>query len=207
MVWIQKKDFVVATVLSAFLFLLFCYLSSGYELIVTFALGIVFAYSIFITLYRRKIECIEPLQILPLYFGVLAWQFIHFSEEFSTGFSTRFPLIYGGEPYTAQFFVVLNMISYSCFALAAIFAFVRRKPVLLIPVLFFTAYGALGNAIAHTTWSLYFGEYFPGLYTAQLYWLLAPLLLRRLTGDWKVTLFLIIPYVILLPIALIAALV
>lgn len=207
MVWIKKKDVVIATFLSAFLFLLFCYLSSGYELIVTFTLGIVFAYSIFITLYRRKIEPSEPLQVLPFFFGVLAWQFIHFSEEFSTGFATRFPLIYGGEPYTAQFFVVLNMLSYSCFALAAIFAFIRRKPVLLIPVLFFTAYGALGNAIAHTTWSLYFGEYFPGLYTAQMYWVLAPLLLRKLTGNGKVTLLLIIPYAVLLPIALIAALV
>lgn len=207
MVWIKKKDVVIATFLSAFLFLLFCYLSSGYELIVTFALGIVFAYSIFITLYRRKIEPSESLQVLPFFFGVLAWQFIHFSEEFSTGFATRFPLIYGGEPYTAQFFVVLNMVSYSCFALAAIFAFIRHKPVLLIPVLFFNAYGALGNAIAHTTWSLYFGEYFPGLYTAQLYWVLAPLLLRKLTGNWKVTLLLIFPYAILLPIALIAALV
>ncbi|WP_289356238.1 hypothetical protein [Paenibacillus sp. S-12] len=207
MVWIKKKDVLTATFLSAFLFLLFCYLSSGYELIVTFALGIVFAYSIFITLYRRKIEPSEPLQILPFFFGVLAWQFIHFSEEFSTGFATRFPLIYGGEPYTAQFFVVLNMVSYSCFALAAIFAFIRRKPVLLIPVLFFTAYGALGNAIAHTTWSLYFGEYFPGLYTAQMYWVLAPLLLRKLIGNGKVTLLLIIPYAVLLPIALIAALV
>lgn len=207
MVWIKKKDVVIATFLSAFLFLLFCYLSSGYELIVTFALGIVFAYSIFITLYRRKIEPSEPLQVLPFFFGVLAWQFIHFSEEFSTGFATRFPLIYGGEPYTAQFFVVLNMVSYSCFALAAIFAFIRHKPVLLIPVLFFTAYGALGNAIAHTTWSLYFGEYFPGLYTAQMYWVLAPLLLRKLTGNGKVTLLLIIPYAVLLPIALIAALV
>ncbi|MCY7484904.1 hypothetical protein ABE142_22510 [Paenibacillus alvei] len=207
MVWIKKKDVVIATFLSAFLFLLFCYLSSGYELIVTFALGIVFAYLIFITLYRRKIEPSEPLQVLPFFFGVLAWQFIHFSEEFSTGFATRFPLIYGGEPYTAQFFVVLNMLSYSCFALAAIFAFIRRKPVLLIPVLFFTAYGALGNAIAHTTWSLYFGEYFPGLYTAQLYWVFAPLLLRKLTGNGKVTLLLIIPYAVLLPIALIAALV
>ncbi|NOJ70448.1 hypothetical protein [Paenibacillus alvei] len=207
MVWIKKKDVVIATFLSAFLFLLFCYLSSGYELIVTFALGIVFAYLIFITLYRRKIEPSEPLQVLPFFFGVLAWQFIHFSEEFSTGFATRFPLIYGGEPYTAQFFVVLNMVSYSCFALAAIFAFIRRKPVLLIPVLFFTAYGALGNAIAHTTWSLYFGEYFPGLYTAQLYWVFAPLLLRKLTGNGKVTLLLIIPYAVFLPIALIAALV
>src|SRR5690606_41266666 len=52
-----------------------------------------------------------------------------------------------------------------------------RSKFLLVPVLFFIVYGALGNAIAHSWWSIYWGKYFSGLYTAQAYWIFAPLLL------------------------------
>ena len=204
---ITKKDCMIGFFLSLFMICLFTYLSSDYELIVTFVIGVPFAFAIFLTLYRRVWTLSEPLSILPLYFGILSWQFIHFFEEFITGFSSQFPAIYGGEAYSVPFFLLPNMISYFLFTVTAILAFVKRLPFLLIPALFFITYGALGNAITHTTWSIYFGKYFPGLYTAQLYWILAPLFLRRLTGSWSVTLKFIIPYVISLPIALIWALV
>ena len=45
----------------------------------------------------------------------------------------------------------------------------------------------IGNGIAHTTWAIRLGTYFPGLYTALVYWILGPLLLNRLLGNAKAT--------------------
>ena len=51
-----------------------------------------------------------------------------------------------------------------------------------MPALFFIIYGAIGNAISHSWWSLSERSYFPGLVTAQAYWVLGPFVLYRLLG-------------------------
>jgi hypothetical protein len=61
----------------------------------------------------------------------------------------------------------------------------RDRRLLLMPVLFFVVYGAIGNAVAHTCWSLSLRAYFPGLVTAQVFWVLGPLLLHLLLGSWR----------------------
>lgn len=67
--------------------------------------------------------------------------------------------------------------------MAGLAAFATRRWFLLMPVLFFVIYGAIGNAISHSWWSLSLGRYFPGLVTAQIYWLLGPYVLHRLLGS------------------------
>ncbi|MCP1198990.1 hypothetical protein [Notoacmeibacter sp. MSK16QG-6] len=154
----------------------------GLPLLGTFVPGLIFAWGLLWKMKQQKSLPDGP-GLYPLYFGALAWQFIHFTEEYLTGFRTRFPELFGSAAYSAEFFVEINMISYSVFVLAFILAFEAKKRFLLIPVLFFTVYGAIGNAIAHTYWVFTTGDYFPGFLTAQLYWLLGPLLLARLIGS------------------------
>jgi len=66
--------------------------------------------------------------------------------------------------------------------MACLLVFTRRLNFLLMPALFFIVYGAIGNAIAHTWWVVWRQAYFPGFYTAQLYWLLGPWALSKLIG-------------------------
>lgn len=72
------------------------------------------------------------------------------------------------------------MASYAVFLLAPLGVWVLGRRFLLLPMLFFVIYGALGNAIAHSMWGLLARGYFPGLFTAQLYWVLGPLVLHRM---------------------------
>ena len=125
-------------------------------------------------------------------------QFIHFAEEYVTGFSSKYPLLYGGVPYSEDLFVSFNMIPYSIFALACILAFTKNVRFLLIPPLFFIIYGAIGNAIAHTWWSIYLQSYFPGLVTAQIFWIAGPFVLYKLVGRRQIVFTIIILFALVL---------
>ncbi|RLQ89237.1 HXXEE domain-containing protein [Notoacmeibacter ruber] len=157
----------------------------GMPLLATFVPGLAFALGLLAFLRKQNVAMAEGARLYPLYFGTLAWQFIHFAEEYITGFRSRFPELFGSTPYSAELFVEINMISYFVFVIAFLLVFEGRRRFLLIPVLFFVIYGAIGNAIAHTYWALWSGGYFPGLFTAQLYWVLGPMLLARLLGSWR----------------------
>jgi hypothetical protein len=61
--------------------------------------------------------------------------------------------------------------------------FYRGAGFLLVPVLFYIVYGAIGNAITHTWWVVHAQAYFPGFFTAQLYWVAGPWLLSELLGN------------------------
>ena len=90
------------------------------------------------------------------------------------------------------------MLSYFIFTLACILVFTRNLRFLLVPVLFYIIYGAIGNAISHTWWSLYLRSYFPGLITAQLYWILGPMVLYKLLGERKALMVIIIVFTLVL---------
>jgi hypothetical protein len=179
---LSRIDLVLGTIVALGMGTAFTLMSSGLSLIVTFVPGVVFAWFTFAWLYVKKIRLPRGSAFLPVFFVALAAQFIHFAEEFTTGFRTAFPLLYGGVPYTDDLFVTFNMASYCAFTLASVLVFAKGIRFLLIPPLFFIVYGAIGNAIAHTWWSLYFHAYFPGLITAQAYWVLGPLVLYKLLG-------------------------
>ena len=179
---LNKHDVAVGTVIVVVLCTTFSWLSSGASLLVTFLPGAAFAWLTLLQLYRRRQELPDLGTFLPVYFLTLSIQFVHFAEEFVTGFPTDFARLYGGEPYAVNLFIVFNMTAYSVFTAAAVLAFTKRVGFLLVPVLFFLMYGAIGNAIAHTYWSILVGGYFPGLVTAQLYWIAGPWTIHVLTG-------------------------
>jgi hypothetical protein len=185
---LNKKDLLVGTVIALVMATVFTRLSSGMSLIVTFVPGVILTLVTYVWLFAKKRPLPAGSDFIPLFFTLLAVQFIHFAEEYVTGFGTRFPALYGGVPYSDNLFVVFNMNAYCVFSVACILVFTKNVRYLLIPALFFVIYGAIGNAIAHTWWSLYLGAYFPGLVTAQIYWILGPLVLSRLVGSPRVAL-------------------
>jgi hypothetical protein len=195
---LNQKDLVIGTVIALVMGTAFTLLSSGLSLIVTFVPGIVFAWLTYVWLYVTKTKLPNASEFLPVFFVALAVQFIHFAEEFSTGFRTAFPLLYGGTPYSDDLFVTFNMIAYFMFTMTCILAFTKSHWFLLVPSLFFIVYGAIGNAISHTWWSLYLQGYFPGLVTAQVYWIVGPLVLYRLLGRPKVAFAIITLFAIVL---------
>lgn len=180
----NKRDLVLGTAIALIMGTMFTILSSGMSLVVTFVPGIVLTWLAYVWLYVRKAKLPEVAQFLPHFFSLLAVQFVHFAEEFTTGFRIRFPELYGGAAYSADLFVTFNMVAYCLFSLSCILAFTKKLRFLLVPALFFVIYGAIGNAISHTWWSLYLRSYFPGLYTAQIFWIGGPLVLHRLVG-WR----------------------
>jgi len=182
---LSRQDLIIGTTIALAMGIAFTYLSSGFSLLVTFVPGLVFTWLAYLWLYHRQTPLPSGATFLPLFFTALAVQFLHFAEEHTTGFRIQFPVLYGGTPYSDNLFVIFNMISYFVFAVACLLVFTKQVRFLLVPVLFFVIYGAIGNAISHTWWSLYLGAYFPGLVTAQVYWLLGPLALYRLLGEGK----------------------
>ena len=90
------------------------------------------------------------------------------------------------------------MASYAVFTVCALLVFFRGLRFLLLPVLFYVVYGAVGNAISHSWWVAYSQAYFPGFYTAQLYWILGPWLLYLLLGSRRMTATLVVAFAVLL---------
>lgn len=180
---LAKKDVAIGTVIALVMGATFAYLSSGLSLVVTFAPGLVFSWLAFAYLYKKQIALPSAASFVPAFFIGLAVQFLHFAEEYSTGFATRFPELYGGAAYSDKLFVGFNMLSYAIFTLACLAVFWKGLRFLLMPVLFFIVYGAIGNAVSHTWWSVRSQAYFPGLISAQVYWVVGPVLLYRLLRD------------------------
>lgn len=195
---LSKKDFIIGTVIALAMGTVFTRLSSGMSLLVTFVPGIVITWLTFGWLYKKQIKLPDGPAFFPFFFATLAWQFIHFAEEFTTGFRSQFPLLYGGTPYSDNLFVTFNMLSYFVFTLACILVFTKKLRFLLVPVMFYIIYGAIGNAISHTWWSLYLKSYFPGLVSAQLYWVLGPLLLYKLSGDRKAAITVVVLFALVM---------
>ena len=166
-------------------------LIGGLPLMITFIPGLVFTWIAFFYLFKKKIELPTINHFLPIFFIIFSWQFIHFCEEFLTHFYIEFPTLYGSKPYSQEKFVAINMVSYFIFALAAVASFKTNHKFLLIPVLFYVIYGAMGNAIAHTWWSIFMGKYFSGLITAQAYWFLGTLILSKIIQNSKITILLL----------------
>jgi hypothetical protein len=176
----------------------------GRPLLVTFIPGLVVAWAIFAWMQTRGVALPDVGAVYPLYFGSLAWQFIHFSEEFITGFRLAFPPLFGADAYGADLFVGINMFSYFVFTIAFILVFSRGLTFLYVPVLFFAIYGVVGNALAHVLWVIWERTYFPGFFTALLYWVLGPLLLVRLSGSRRTTGVAIASFALLLTVVLLS---
>lgn len=157
--------------------------SSGKSLLVTFLPAVPIAFAGFWLVSCRR--GLNTARVLPVYLFAVAWQMLHFAEEYITGFYREFPrLIDGSAPYDINTFVAFNMFAYFMFLAAAVFAILGGVRTLLFPAWFFVIYGVWGNAIAHPTFALLDGGYFPGLYTSLAYWLIGPILLKRMLEPW-----------------------
>ena len=199
---LSKRDFIIGTVIALVMGIIFTSLSSGMSLIVTFIPGVVVTWLVFGWLYLKQTKLPLGSDFLPIFFMALSVQFIHFAEEFTTGFYTKFPLLYGGTPYSQNLFVIFNMTAYFIFTVASILVFTKNLRFLLIPALFYICYGAIGNSISHTWWSLYLKSYFPGLVTAQLYWIAGPVALNKILGNRRETMIVIVIFSIMLAVLL-----
>lgn len=195
---LEKKSLFSNLIICSLMGSLFWYLSSGLSLIVTFVVGVFFVFGLLIYIYKNPNLVWEKDKMMQLYLIMLSIQLLHFSEEYLTGFAQKFPLLYGGLPYSDNMFVVINMVSYFIFIITAMLVLTRNNHKVMTPMLFFIVYGAMGNAVAHTVWSIYLSGYFPGLYTGQLYWILGPLMLYKVIGNWKKTIGFIAIYTIVL---------
>ncbi|MEZ5383622.1 MAG: HXXEE domain-containing protein [Microthrixaceae bacterium] len=185
---VSDSDMVAATALWAAMATAFVVASHGASLRVTFLPGVCAAYALTVWLWRTKQPLPSARDLWPWYLTALAVQFIHFAEENATGFATEFPELYGGAPYPATTFTTFNMVSYAVFTAASIALWRLNTMKLLVPLLFFCVYGALGNAIAHSLWTIRAGGYFPGWVTSLAFWPLGLLILHRLLGDrWQRT--------------------
>jgi hypothetical protein len=203
---IAKRDIVPATVIALTMAVGFWLASHGASLKVTFVPGVVATWLLFAWCYRSRLQLPTVNKFLPAFCCVLAVQFIHFTEEFVTGFRTDFAELYGGAPYTNDAFVSVNMCAYAVMIVACVIALTTRLRFAIVPAIFFMFYGAIGNAIAHTWWSIMLGGYFPGLITAQLYWIAGPYLLYKLVGDRRVTAIAVVGFaVVLIPLLALTA--
>lgn len=182
---ITQRDMIIASVLTIIMGSFFTYLSHGKSLLVTFLPGLACAWSIYLLMFVKKISLPQTEKFTPIFLIALAAQFLHFAEEHGTGFISFFGIHYGGAPYDDNIFTWFNMASYAVFTLGYVFGMYFGKRFLLIPAFFFICAGVLGNAIWHVVWFFETGQYQPGLYTALLYFIIAPYLLYKLLGQKK----------------------
>ena len=174
----QPLEMLASTGMAAGAIALFWRVSHGNTLRYTFVPAMGLSYLCHMASTAKQAP--DPKEVLPLYQVALASQFLHFTEEFATGFYRRWPEeIFHTEPYDLNTFVAINMVSYAAFTLAGLAMAKGVRPLLLI-AWFFMLMGVLDNAIQHPIYALKVRGYFPGLYSSSLYWVLGPMLVRRL---------------------------
>jgi hypothetical protein len=93
-------------------------------------------------------------------------QAAHFGEEYTTEFYRLFPERLGLASWSAQFFVIFNLVWLSLWLGAIAAAYLRRAPLYSATTLWFLAIAAIGNGVAHPLLALGARGYFPGLITA-----------------------------------------
>lgn len=191
---VSGTDFIIGTAIAIVMATAFTLLSHGASLLVTFVPGVAFAWLVFAWMYAAKTTLPDIDAFVPWFFATLAVQFLHFAEEYNTGFQRLFPELYGGAAYGNEMFVNVNMVMYAVFALSCLLVFYKRWLFLLLPMLFFIVYGAIGNAVSHSWWVAQSQTYFPGFFTSLAYWILGPLLLARLLGNWLHAVVVIVPF-------------
>jgi len=145
--------------------------------VILFIPGIILSFILYLVYLKHRSP--DPDRVVPLYLLALGIQFLHFAEEYTTGFTTELPKLIGQEAYPIGYWLVFNMVAYFVFAIGGIILFKRINSLLIIPI-FFILVGVMLNAVGHIILSLYTGGYFPGLYTALLYTVIGPILLRQL---------------------------
>ena len=160
----------------------FMVVSSTLTTVLAFIPGIIITYLIYLNTFYKKTP--NPESILPLYLLLLGIQFLHFTEEYLTDFTIEVPRLLGQEEYPKDYWLIFNMIAYFIFIIGGIILFKRIKEFMIIP-LFFIIVGVMLNSIGHIVISIYVGGYFSGLYSALIYVVLGPILIKRIFAETK----------------------
>lgn len=153
-------------------------MSHGNTLKYTFVPSMAASLALYMVTFRKRMP--DPNAIAPLYFFALAWQLVHFVEENSTGFRSRWPIeIFGAKPYGERQYVAINALSYAVFIAGGV-ALLRKRPEFSLPAVFFAVMGVMYNGIQHPIYSYMVRGYFPGLFTGLVDLVAGPILLKRM---------------------------
>lgn len=145
----------------------------------SFVPAMVVAFVCYLRTSYREMPRVE--RVLPIYLLALAVQCLHFTEEYIYGFHLRLgEVVRGMPPFEPNLFVAFNMIAYCLFLLGGLGMYKGMKFSMIL-VWFFAIAGVAGNALWHVLLALGARGYFPGLYTSLAYWILGPILLKRLS--------------------------
>ncbi|MEM8571848.1 MAG: hypothetical protein AAGG56_13225 [Pseudomonadota bacterium] len=201
-VTIDRKSFLLGSLIAVLLAGIFFRISSGFSLVAAQLPGILFAWAVFSWMYLRQTELANAGDVLPVYFTALAVYCIHFAEQFTMGFAEEMPRLYGAAAYSADEFVVYAMVCAALFVLTSLAVFLRAATFLLVPVLFFSVNSVFGSAFAQTWWSIEVGGYFPGLLTSLANWILGPVLIALLVGNFRTSAAVIVGFGVVLGLSL-----
>jgi len=143
-------------------------------------LGVAAAIALFLTFNRGWAERdrTRTRRAVQIALVAILSQAVHFSEELSTGFYERFPALFGLPPMSLRFFVSFNLAWLVIWSLCA-WGLATRRRAALFP-LWFLGIASIANGIAHPSFSVLAGGYFPGLVTSPVVGILGVLLLQRL---------------------------
>ncbi|UCH66735.1 MAG: HXXEE domain-containing protein [Ignavibacterium sp.] len=108
----------------------------------------------------------------------IAFQCLHFTEEFITRLYERLPQLLGMQVWSKEFFVAFNLSWIFIWSLSAVGLKNQFRPA-YIPVWFF-AIMMTANGIIHPLLAVAVGGYFPGLITSPIVGILGILILDRL---------------------------
>ncbi|HSM30851.1 MAG TPA: HXXEE domain-containing protein [Woeseiaceae bacterium] len=107
-----------------------------------------------------------------------AVQFVHFSEEWATGFNVRFPALFDLDPIPGEAFVVFNLAWIATWLVAI--PMLRKARTFAFFVAWFLAIAGLLNGIAHPLLAAATDGYFPGLISSPFIGVAGLSLWRRL---------------------------
>ncbi len=153
------------------------WVSETMNIVLVFIPAVIISFLVFMIASRGSFDSFNG--ILPLYLLAVGIQMIHLLEEFLTGFYIAMPALFGDEPYPLNLWLGFNLVACFIFITGGI-ALVKRLTFMYIIVIFFVLFGLCFNGLAHLLTSIYLQDYFPGLYTAIIYLILGPLMIRIL---------------------------
>jgi len=110
----------------------------------------------------------------------IALHCLHVAEEFVTGLHRRLPELLDVEPWSDDFFVIVNLLVIALVVLSSIGLAAAFLPA-MAPAWFF-AIAMAANGVAHPALAVAVGGYFPGLVTSPIVGVVGAVLVRRLWG-------------------------
>ena len=153
------------------------------ELLGTAGLSVAAIAALFLTMFRvpSSSRASAP-HVPPMGFvvGILI-QVLHFTEEYTTGFFSRFPSVLGLSPWSRAFFVTFNLCWIAIWLCSAVGLRAGYRAA-FFPAWFF-AIAAMTNGVAHPLLSIRTGGYFPGLLTSPPLGIIGVWLWRRLVAS------------------------